>query len=329
MYREYPDESQVLLVVLAFWRFVAESTFYEDKFSEARDQGIAISERLISAGYSQKRREYILSTAAFYRSLLDYKQTRIILSHYLERETRLTKRLAVSSFWLDVVSHSIHWQYRKDETLIRDAESAYHLYNNWLDFEGKKQENLDEDNSAIRHLQWLRCGVFCGQVNVGTREWVERIYRRVRFGGVVIEHSFIDEIIKLADENDEVAQILVASGPEKAIEPVRWREVSTWLSAMYGDTDHGRQATLKFREITHWLFGRNFEFEIEYKRSGTRQSIAIAELNIAHSLLDFPKGSVERLDGVHRVKTIVHFRKLPWRYCLKAIERLDSDELST
>jgi len=305
---------------LDFWGIVARRTVEEALFKESIDE-IRILNKLLA---SESSAEFVFSRALAFRSALLYQEARDVIRTYLTNENSPGRRLSICFLWIDLVSHSIighEATITEDRELYDDAASAYELYQDFLDSIGKPQEAWEAETKkgnmdpGIRHMQWLRCGVYAKKIKLEPPLWVKRVYQQVQVDINVSRYTdpTLRVLEELKDDPHPIARIIGAD----VLNPVRWREAGTWLLSIYGEQRDGLDISTKIWEIAVWLdtMGHSRDFsntKTSYGSRGTEPSIAT--LNKIRALLEYPKNSENWRRGKNELSKYISKDNIPYRY---------------
>lgn len=244
--RNGPFDTDSLMVASEFYRVLATRTFLEARFVNSRTQGLSAFDLLLRDEKAATTR-VLYKKAYFLRSLLDYSGARQLLTQYLEKELHPYRRFFANRLFLDATAHSIYWKSssnsERDSQLMQDAELAYQLHLQYLQYQGIEREDISNLRDAIRELQWIRCAVYIDKYKVDL-SWIDRLYKTLGIDQGRIRNAHI--IGDLPDSSEPILQILGTHWNISAV----WQEVGSLISGLPARESSQLQLVTYFRRIS-------------------------------------------------------------------------------
>jgi hypothetical protein len=299
-----------LTIISDLYQVIATRTFSHERFVYAVNKVYQVLNFwLETPRLNQNKAMY--RKAKFLRAILDYRQSRQFLNEYLKKEKLPHMRFFASRFLVDVVAHSINWEYienpKSDRSLKKDAMTANKLFKEYLEYLGLEHEDIDNPKNAIRELFWIRIASFL-EIYQSDLNWVKTIYEQLRItsskkqGSNIYSAQIIGE---LPEYSDRIAQILGAHWEETQI----WREVGTLLSILSSSEDSRLDYSAYF-----WRISTIISQVASNKEYIGHQSGQLSRLNMVRALLKYPTDSDLHKKGQELLNELYKEQKMPWVY---------------
>lgn len=318
-----PHSYEMISTVLELLVLVMRRTYSKLMYDWYFKAALEIVSLALDGPYS--RTGGLMLSARLLRAAHDYRGARTALNEYLDTVTYPYLQAQAYLRFVDCVGHSIFpdavLNPEIDPSLKADARRASEGYQRRLEYFEVSREDIEDFNSAVRELLWVRCVFLAEEIGVEELAWLDRVYAKLRFtkhedGKIAISNAHI--LGELVEYPNRTAQIAGTHWNSGAI----WRELASLASAMLTGTPDRLQKISYLLDIATMIEAAGWEVS-PGKMAGRyrgRGSYNLGKLNLARILLEYPSDTQYWTDGSSLLSELLASQPMPWVYWRYALE---------